>query len=158
MTVGRVLLTLLNGARRIAVITGAGCSTGSGIGAHADPAATLDLGGFRVPACLGCGGRLKPDVVFYGGSVPPERVAAAYGLIESADAVLVVGSSLMVFSSFRFCHRARELGIPLIAVNRGVTRADAWLAGKVEADCAEVPAALVAALGGSLAPAGRARA
>ncbi len=108
----------------------------------ADPAEAVDLARFRVPACGRCGGVLKPDVVFYGGAVPRERVARAQGLVESADAMLIVGSSLMVFSSFRFCRRAREIGIPLVAVNRGVTRADGWLAAKVEADCADVLPAL----------------
>ena len=117
----------------------------------ADLADSFDLSGFRVPGCARCGGVLKPDVVFYGDSVPKDRVARAYTLVESADVVLIVGSSLMVFSSFRFCRRARERGIPLVAVNRGVTRADAWLALKLEGDCAEVLpelAARLAAAGG----------
>jgi NAD-dependent SIR2 family protein deacetylase len=112
----------------------------------ADLADRLDLVDFRVPACERCDGVLKPDVVFYGDSVPAGRVAAAYGLVEAADAVLVVGSSLMVHSSFRFCRRAREREIPLLAVNRGVTRADAWYAVKVQDDCATVLAELARAL------------
>jgi len=104
----------------------------------ADLADTLDLEAFEVPDCPQCGGVLKPDVVFYGDTVPRTRVAAGYALVEQADAVLIVGSSLMVYSSFRFCRRARELGIPLVAVNRGVTRADDWYALKVEADCSAV--------------------
>ena len=124
----------------------------------ADLADALDLEHFRVPACRRCGGRLKPDVVFYGDSVPRRRVAEARELIESADAVLIVGSSLMVFSSFRFCRLAHELGIPLLAVNRGLTRADGWLAVKVERDCAEVLPALAARLCGSPLPGGCARA
>jgi NAD-dependent SIR2 family protein deacetylase len=112
----------------------------------ADLADTFDLARFRVPACTDCGGRLKPDVVFYGDSVPTGRVALARGLVESADAVLVVGSSLMVFSSYRFCRLARELGVPIVAVNLGITRADRWLAAKVEGDCSEVLPALVSSL------------
>ncbi len=109
----------------------------------ADIADDLDLSAFRVPDCRRCGGVLKPDVVFYGDSVPRARVEEAYAMVDSADALLVVGSSLMVFSSFRFCRRAQELGLPMAAVNRGVTRADDWLDLKVEADCAEVlPAVL----------------
>lgn len=110
---------------------------------------TLDLSGFRVPDCRHCGGILKPDVVFYGDSVPRDRVAAAKALVESVDAVLIIGSSLMVFSSFRFCRLAHLLGIPLLAVNRGVTRADEWLACKVEADCTEVLPALVQSMTGA---------
>lgn len=115
----------------------------------ADLAGSVDLSAFAVPGCHACGGRLKPDVVFYGDSVPRPRVGRAYELIESADAVLIVGSSLMVFSSFRFCRRAQELGIPLAAVNQGVTRADPWLSVKVETDCA----AALPALAGALIPA-----
>jgi NAD-dependent SIR2 family protein deacetylase len=108
----------------------------------ADIADGLDLAAFEVPACQACGGMLKPDVVFYGDSVPRERVASAYALVESADAVLVVGTSLMVYSSFRFARRAHELGIPLLAINRGRTRADAWFRVKVEDDCARALAEL----------------
>jgi NAD-dependent SIR2 family protein deacetylase len=112
----------------------------------ADLAGGLDLSDFRVPSCERCGGLLKPDVVFYGESVPRARVASAYALVESADAVLIVGSSLMVYSSYRFCRRAHQLGIPLLAINRGVTRADPWFRVKVEDDCARVLDALTSAL------------
>ncbi|MEQ8859477.1 MAG: NAD-dependent protein deacetylase [Pseudomonadales bacterium] len=115
----------------------------------ADLADGLDLSSFRTPDCERCGGVLKPDVVFYGDSVPRSRVADAYALVEEAEVLLVVGSSLMVFSSFRFCRRARELGKPLLAVNHGVTRADDWLAAKLDADCAETLPALAAALTGA---------
>lgn len=112
----------------------------------ADLEPDLDLSRFRVPDCERCGGMLKPDVVFYGDSVPRERVQRAFAMVESADALLVVGSSLMVFSSFRFCRRARELGLPMAAVNRGVTRADPWFELKLEADCTELLPAAVDAL------------
>lgn len=112
----------------------------------AELADSIDLAPFRVPACSACGGLLKPDVVFYGDAVPSERVATAYRVVGAADAVLVVGSSLMVFSSFRLCRHAWRRGIPLAAVNRGVTRADGWLAVKVEDDCAAVLPRLAAAL------------
>jgi NAD-dependent SIR2 family protein deacetylase len=112
----------------------------------ADLTETLDLSGFQVPECTVCGGVLKPDVVFYGDSVPKARVQAAYAMVESADALLVVGSSLMVFSSFRFCRFARERGTPIVAVNQGRTRADEWLAVKVQADCAAVLPNLAAGL------------
>jgi NAD-dependent SIR2 family protein deacetylase len=114
----------------------------------ADLEAGLDLSCFRVPNCDLCGGLLKPDVVFYGDSVPRERVERAFAMVENADALLVVGSSLMVFSSFRFCRRARELDLPMAAVNRGVTRADPWFELKLEADCAVLLPAAVDALVG----------
>jgi NAD-dependent SIR2 family protein deacetylase len=96
------------------------------------------LSGFRVPACSSCGGVLKPDVVFYGDSVPRARVEEAYGQVDAAAALLVVGSSLMVFSSYRFLKRAHERGVPIAALNRGRTRADGWFEFKVDDDCAQV--------------------
>jgi NAD-dependent SIR2 family protein deacetylase len=81
---------------------------------------------FATVDCLTClGGILKPDVVFFGETVPPDRVAAAYALVENANALLVLGSSLMVMSGRRFVIRAIKLGIPVAIVNQGVTRADA---------------------------------
>jgi NAD-dependent SIR2 family protein deacetylase len=91
--------------------------------------------GFRVPACPACGGLLKPDVVFFGDSVPRERVASAMAAIKAAAGLLVVGSSLMVYSGFRFVEFARREGKPVMAVNLGRTRADHLLDAKVEQDC-----------------------
>jgi len=99
--------------------------------------------GFRVPDCPACGGRLKPDVVMFGENVPGPRVAAALEALARSDALLCVGSSLMVYSGFRFCLAARALGKPVAAVNLGHTRADAMLSLKVTDDCG---AALDAAL------------
>lgn len=97
-----------------------------------------DFSRFVVPACEACGqGVLKPDVVFFGANVPDERVETAMAALQRADAMLVVGSSLMVWSGYRFARRAAELGKPVAALNRGVTRADPLLALKVDADCAE---------------------
>src|SRR5579862_2419423 len=95
----------------------------------------LDFSGFEVPACEDCGGLLKPDVVFFGESVPQERVAAALRAVQEADAVLVVGSSLMVYSGYRFAQAAAKAGKPIAAVNLGRTRADALLALKVNQPC-----------------------
>lgn len=91
---------------------------------------------FEVPACASCGGRMKPDVVMFGENVPSERVSEAMSAVDRADALLVVGSSLMVFSGFRFARRAHESGKPIAIVNRGATRADDIATLKVEADCA----------------------
>lgn len=95
----------------------------------------LDLGGFRAPACPSCGGLLKPDVVFFGESVPIERVASARDALERAAAMLVVGSSLTVYSGYRFARVARERGLPLAILTRGITRADAIATLKLDADC-----------------------
>jgi NAD-dependent SIR2 family protein deacetylase len=104
----------------------------------ADLAGQEDDARVQVPDCSLCGGLLKPDVVFYGDSVPKPRVEQAFRALNDADAVLVVGSSLMVYSSFRFCRRAAEREMPMAAVNLGRTRADQWFVCKLEADCATV--------------------
>jgi NAD-dependent SIR2 family protein deacetylase len=95
----------------------------------------MDFSTFAVPPCSSCGGVLKPDVVFYGENVPRDQVAAAQTHLESADAMLIVGSSLMVYSGFRFAQAAARRGIPIAAVNLGRTRADDLLALKVEERC-----------------------
>lgn len=92
--------------------------------------------GFNVPDCTSCGGRMKPDVVMFGENVPTRRVAEAMAAVDRADALLVVGSSLMVYSGFRFARRAHDAGKPIAIVNRGATRADDLATLKVEADCA----------------------
>jgi NAD-dependent SIR2 family protein deacetylase len=93
---------------------------------------------FRVPCCTACGGVLKPDVVFFGEGVPRARVDAAAQALKRADAMLVVGSSLMVYSGYRFCEWAARAGKPIAAINIGRTRADPLLALKVLTPCAEV--------------------
>jgi NAD-dependent SIR2 family protein deacetylase len=102
------------------------------------------LDGFRVPDCRECGGVLKPGVVFFGENVPRERVAAVHQALEAADALLIVGSSLMVWSGYRFVRAARERRLEVAALNLGRTRADAELNLKLEGDCAVVlPGALL---------------
>jgi NAD-dependent SIR2 family protein deacetylase len=91
-----------------------------------------DFSSFAVPSCRRCGGVLKPDVVFFGEKVPRDRVDAAARHLEQADAMLIVGSSLMVYSGFRFAQMAACAGKPIAAVNLGRTRADGLLALKVE--------------------------
>lgn len=93
-----------------------------------------DFAAFDVPDCPACGGMLKPDVVFFGESVPRDRVATVREALVQADAVLVAGSSLMVYSGYRFVEEAVAVGKPVVAVNRGRTRADSVLAHKVEGD------------------------
>lgn len=103
-----------------------------------------DYARFVVPPCEVCGGVLKPDVVFYGGAVPRGRSDAALAATLHADGVLVAGSSLMVWSSFRLVQAAAGHGIPVVAVNRGRTRADGLLTGKYERECGALLAAAVA--------------
>jgi NAD-dependent SIR2 family protein deacetylase len=119
------------------------------ISAAAGPDGDVDLDAchleaFEVPTCTACGGALKPDVVFFGDSVPRERAAAAAKAVDDCDAMLVVGSSLMAYSGFRLCEQADRSGKAIAAINLGRTRADPLLAFKVEQPCADALPALVA--------------
>ena len=102
-----------------------------------------DFSSFAVPSCGRCGGVLKPDVVFFGENVPRDRVDAAERRLDEADAMLIVGSSLMVYSGFRFVQRAAGAGKPVAAVNLGRTRADGLLSLKAEQACEEALAFLL---------------
>jgi NAD-dependent SIR2 family protein deacetylase len=94
-----------------------------------------DFASFVVPSCSACGGVMKPDVVFFGANVARDVVATAQGHLEQSDAMLVVGSSLMVYSGFRFAQMAAQRGMPIAAINLGRTRADDLLTLKVEDRC-----------------------
>lgn len=98
---------------------------------------SADLSAFTVPDCPECNGIVKPDVVMFGESVPQRRVAEAAAAVERAHALLVLGTSLMVFSGFRFARQASQLGKPIAIVNRGRTRADGLASLKVDIDCAQ---------------------
>lgn len=101
---------------------------------------------FVVPRCLVCGAdTLKPDVVFFGGSVPRERVDACYTLTDAAPALLVLGSSLAVMSGLRFVRHAAKRGIPVMAVTRGPTRGDDLMTVRVDASLAPTLGAVVRA-------------
>ena len=94
-----------------------------------------DFTEIEIPHCDHCEGLLKPDVVFFGENVPGHRVAECFDALEAADAVLVVGSSLMVYSGYRFMLKAQAKNIPIAAINLGKTRADDLLSLKIERDC-----------------------
>lgn len=130
--------------------SGDSCSVAAG-GDRAAPDGDVRLdnlcpGAFRVPACPACGGLLKPEVVFFGEAVPRPRVEAACRWLDCADALLVVGSSLMVYSGYRFARAAAERSIPVAAINLGRTRADHLLALKAELACGEALSRLAGAL------------
>jgi len=103
----------------------------------------VDLASFEVPQCSRCGGLLKPDVVFFGEGVPRERVETSLLALSRADAMLVIGSSLMVYSGYRFCEQAYAMGKPIAAVNLGRTRADHLLTLKIERSCVDALGPLV---------------
>ncbi|MES1928154.1 NAD-dependent deacetylase [Salinisphaera dokdonensis CL-ES53] len=104
----------------------------------------VDYEQFVVPDCPVCRGILKPDVVFFGGAVPQRTVARAWKGLARSDAVLVVGSSLMVWSGYRFVREAARNGLPIMAVNRGRTRADALITHKLDDDCGALLDAAIA--------------
>ena len=96
------------------------------------------LATFRVPPCLRCDGVLKPDVVFFGESVPGSRVAQVRSALKEASGLLVLGSSLAVFSGFRFCRDAAALGKPIFIATQGVTRGDGLAQTKVNVPLSEL--------------------
>ena len=107
-------------------------------------AATIES--FAAPRCERCDGRLKPDVVFFGENVPRDRYEHACEALAGADALLVAGSSLMVYSGYRFVRLAHEAGLPIALVNRGRTRADDLAELKIEGDVGSTLTAAVAAI------------
>jgi NAD+-dependent protein deacetylase sirtuin 4 len=109
---------------------------------------------FNVPDCAECGGVLKPDVVFFGANVPRPIVAEAEAAVDSAEALLVVGSSLAVYSGYRFVARAAERRIPIGIVNLGETRGDPLATAKVEGLAGDVLPRLASALGVPCKPSG----
>jgi NAD-dependent SIR2 family protein deacetylase len=99
---------------------------------------------FHPPPCERCRGVLKPDVVFFGEAVPVHRVRNAFDRLGEADALLVAGSSLMVWSGFRFAREAARRGVPIAIINEGRTRADELAAVKIDARCGEALPSLLA--------------
>ncbi len=95
------------------------------------------IASIQVPTCPECDGVLKPDVVFFGGTIPRPRAEKISQAVEDCDAVLVIGSSLTVFSGFRICRDAHRAGKPIAALNQGKTRADELISLKLEVDCAQ---------------------
>ncbi|PLC12576.1 NAD-dependent deacetylase [Kocuria flava] len=110
-------------------------------------AVITETAGFRVPDCPVCGGILKPDVVFFGENAPRHRVLRALRMVDAAEALLVVGSSLTVNSGRRFVRHAARAGRPVLIVNHGRTRADGSARVKIDARAGEFLTALEAALG-----------
>ncbi|KAK7087807.1 NAD-dependent protein lipoamidase sirtuin-4, mitochondrial-like [Littorina saxatilis] len=85
---------------------------------------TEQVEGFKVPECQKCGGVLKPEIVFFGDNVPKHTVEYVFGRLAESDAVLIIGSSLEVYSGYRFANKAKEQGKPIAILNIGKTRAD----------------------------------
>jgi NAD-dependent SIR2 family protein deacetylase len=104
----------------------------------AELGAIVDDAGFDVVACERCDGVLMPDVVFFGGSVPRPTLDAAWALFDRAELLLVAGTSLTVFSGYRFVRRAAERGVPVAIVNLGPTRGDPHAQLRIDAHCGTV--------------------
>ena len=112
-------------------------------------AVVADTESFTFIDCPACGGMLKPDIVYFGESVAKEVVQQSYSLVEQSEALLVAGSSLTVFSGYRFVRHAAALGIPVAIVNRGPTRGDDLATVKVDAGCSPILTLLAEELIGS---------
>lgn len=106
-----------------------------------------DASAFTIPECTVCGGTLKPDVVFFGEFVPKEKFAEAAALVQSAEALLVAGSSLVVNSGIRLLEQATRRRLPVVIVNRGITKGDNRATVKLEAGTSETLVALLERLG-----------
>ncbi|MBX7267024.1 NAD-dependent protein deacetylase [Micromonospora sp. Llam7] len=160
-------VTELHGRLDVVVCLGCGERTGRldldrrlraanpGFVAHPDvinPDGDVDLGdaqvaGFRTVDCVSCGGLLKPDVVFFGETVPAARVQACFAMVERARLLLVLGSSLTVMSGRRFVLRAAKRGVPVVIVNQGPTRGDGYACVRVDAPLGALLPALADRLG-----------
>ncbi len=125
----------------------AGALGGLAMAPDAD-AVVADTSTFRYLGCPRCAGMLKPDIVYFGESVPKPVLDRSYSLLEQADALLVAGSSLTVFSGYRFVRHAVGLGIPVAILNRGRTRGDDLATLKIEGGCSEILTLLACELGG----------
>jgi NAD+-dependent protein deacetylase sirtuin 4 len=97
-----------------------------------------DIDQFFLPECPKCGGYLKPNIVFFADNVPRPRIEKVVRAIIDSDGVLVLGSSLTVFSGYRIVLQAKELGLPVAVINIGTTRADKIVDLKINAKCSDI--------------------
>ncbi len=140
-TMSRTALADLLEAANPGFLDRAGAVGGIAVAPDAD-AVVHDTSSFRIVDCPACAGMLKPDIVYFGENVPKYRVEQAYSLFDDADALLVAGSSLTVYSGYRFVRHAAALGIPVAIVNRGPTRGDDLADVKIDNGCSPMLALL----------------
>ena len=140
-TMTRVVLAELLEAANPGFVERAEAVGGIAVAPDAD-AVVGDTGAFTIIDCSNCVGMLKPNIVYFGENVPKDRVAQAYALIDHADALLVAGSSLTVFSGYRFVRHAAARGIPIAIINRGRTRGDDLATVKIDNGCSPMLALL----------------
>jgi len=142
------------GQRESRALTHARCAAVNpefaGLTASAAPDGDADLDvnfeHFKVPGCPLCGGILKPDVVFFGDNVPRERVNDVFYALNESSALMVIGSSLMVYSGFRFARQARLQNKPLLILTQGKTRADDIATFKIDAEIVSTLVAVISAM------------
>jgi NAD-dependent SIR2 family protein deacetylase len=108
-----------------------------------------DCRAFQIAGCEHCQGPLKPAVVFFGESIPSDTAARAERSVRTADVLLVVGSSLMAYSAYRLIRAAHDLGLPIVIINQGKTRADTLASSKLEGQCGLILEGLEAIMMGS---------
>ncbi len=108
----------------------------------------VDYQRFEVVPCAACGGMLKPHVVFFGENVPAERVTQSMATLEGSRLLLIIGTSLMVFSGFRFARAAARFGVPIAIINRGITRADELATLKLRGNVGELLSGLASSASG----------
>jgi NAD-dependent SIR2 family protein deacetylase len=108
--------------------------------------AAVDVERFEIVGCDGCGGLLKPDVVFFGENVPRPRVDQCFSMVENSHALLVLGSSLTVMSGYRFVRHAAKVAVPVVIVNQGPTRGDGHAVLTLDAPLGAILSSLVRAL------------
>lgn len=106
-----------------------------------------DVSKFNVPKCLECGGILKPNVIFFGDTVNKDIVQKIYQDLAKTDGLLIIGSSLKIYSGFRFCKHAAQIKKPIVCINPGETRGDELYTLKVKLDCIKVVRELLPTLG-----------
>ena len=106
-----------------------------------------DISKFNVPKCLECGGILKPNVIFFGDTVNKDIVQKIYQDLAKTDGLLIIGSSLKIYSGFRFCKHAAQIKKPIVCINPGETRGDELYTLKVKLDCIKVVRELLPTLG-----------
>ncbi|MAI41656.1 MAG: NAD-dependent protein deacetylase [Candidatus Azotimanducaceae bacterium] len=106
-----------------------------------------DISKFNVPTCLECEGILKPNVVFFGDTVNKDIVQHIYQALSNSNGLLIIGSSLRVYSGFRFCKRAAQINKPIVSINPGETRGNELFTLTIKRDCVEVISELMTSLG-----------
>lgn len=92
---------------------------------------------FKIPKCLKCNGALKTDVIFFGDNMPKQRVDLIENKIKHCTGLLVLGSSLQVFSAYRVILQAKQYKLQIGIVNIGNTRADRSAEFKISGKCSE---------------------